>query len=52
MITENSGQITLKMLQDAFAETMKPREHTPMVIFCKLDEYPAMKEWAGRIFGK
>lgn len=49
---ENTGKITLKMLQDAFSETMKQSEHTPMVILCKPDEYPQVKEWADRIFGK
>lgn len=49
---ENTGQITLKMLQDAYAETLKYRYPNPTVFFCKPDEYPAVKELVEKIFGK
>ena len=49
---ENTGQVTLEMLQKAYAETLGTYKYEYPMILCNPEEYPWMKESMEKIFGK
>lgn len=49
---QSNGDITLEMLQRAYARTLKPLETKKITFFCKPNEVSQVKALIKKIFGK
>jgi len=52
MKQSNKGDITLEMIQRAYARTLRPLEPKKITFFCKPNEVSQVKALIERIFGK